>query len=489
MRETISRTLASVVDDVRGYFISGPDYSVGPESGTEGDMGSTACQDVTSCGQLPGIGPDRLALPGLCAALSAEGGRGTILHQETLRITGPESLRKRLAEAAVRRIVVLAWRDVQDVAAGGSEFHTSAMAKVWADAGVEVILRTSRAPGHPRRVVRDGYRVVRRGGRYSVFPGLLAELMKMRRPGTGVVEVWNGVPWLAPIWAAGPTVTWVHHVHGHVWQEHFGPLLGGLGWLAESRLAPALYQGAHICTPGASTRDDLVRRLGLPASLISVIPPGVDRAFFTAPSSADSAGDGRSAFPSVVLVARMVKSKRIDLVIRAMAEVVRRHPSARLDVIGDGPELARLKALTSHHFGDPAPITFLGHVGQAELVRRYRKAWLLVSASSAEGWGLTVSEAAVCGIPAVVTDIPGHRDAVLHGVTGLLVGPGQLADAIGRLLADHALRLRLGVQAAHYAARLRWETTAWRTAEILAHGAGPRARACALGADQAVRLV
>ncbi|MFJ8361787.1 glycosyltransferase family 4 protein [Streptomyces sp. NPDC093984] len=388
-------------------------------------------------------------------------------QHETTRITGPETLRKNLAKAAIRRILILAWRDVQDGAAGGSEYHTSAMAKVWADAGVEVLLRTSKAPGLPSRAIRDGYQVVRRGGKLTVFPALLAEPMLLRRPGTGVVEVWNGVPWLAPLWAVGPAVTWVHHVHGHVWQEHFGPLVGRFGWLVESRLAPRLYRRARICTPGNSTRDDLVRRLGLPPSSISVIPPGVDRAFSGAPPGAGVEGDGRSPFPSVLVVARMVKSKRIDLVIRAMYQVVERHPSARLYVVGDGPERARLERLSVSCFGRSATVTFLGRVEQAELIRRYRSAWLLVSASSAEGWGLAISEAAACGTPSVVTDIPGHRDAVMHDVTGLLVGPGQLAAVIERLLLDHHLRRRLGTQAAHHVARLRWETTAWRTAELL----------------------
>ncbi|MFI8347938.1 glycosyltransferase family 4 protein [Streptomyces sp. NPDC085596] len=377
-------------------------------------------------------------------------------------ITGPESLRQRLSEAGIRRILVLAWRDAEDDDAGGSEYHTSAMARVWAEAGVEVLLRTSGVPGRPEHTVRDGYRVLRRGGRYSVFPGLLAEGARLRRPGTGVVEVWNGVPWLSPLWATGPSVTWFHHVHGQVWQQHFGPVLGRLGRLTESRLAPVLYRRARICVPGNSTRDDLVRRLALPPSSISVVPPGVDRAFGGGGES------GRSTSPLVLVVARMVRSKRIDLVVRAMREVLRRHPSARLCVIGDGPERGDLERLSGVCFGRRAAVTFLGRVEQAELIRRYRSAWVLVSASSAEGWGLTISEAAACGTPAVVTDIPGHRDAVTHGATGLLVGAAHLGAAISGLLDDHHQRRRLGEAAARSVANLRWETTAWQTADLLA---------------------
>src|ERR1700737_1260792 len=74
------------------------------------------------------------------------------------------------ASAGIRRIHVLAWRDLDDVEAGGSELHIANVAKLWAEAGIDVTLRTSYAQGHPRRVTRDGYRVIRRAGRYLVFP-------------------------------------------------------------------------------------------------------------------------------------------------------------------------------------------------------------------------------------------------------------------------------------------------------------------------------
>ena len=81
------------------------------------------------------------------------------------------------AEAGIRRIHVLAWRDLADVEAGGSELHASTVAARWAEAGIEVAMRTSFAQGAPPDTVRDGYEVIRRAGRYAVFPrSVLAEL-------------------------------------------------------------------------------------------------------------------------------------------------------------------------------------------------------------------------------------------------------------------------------------------------------------------------
>ena len=74
------------------------------------------------------------------------------------------------AESGIRRVCMLAWRDLDDPEAGGSEVHASTVASLWGQAGIEVTMRTSYAAGHPQISWRDGYRVIRKAGRYMVFP-------------------------------------------------------------------------------------------------------------------------------------------------------------------------------------------------------------------------------------------------------------------------------------------------------------------------------
>jgi hypothetical protein len=74
------------------------------------------------------------------------------------------------AASGLRRISILAWRDLADPEAGGSEIHMSNVAALWVRAGLDVTMRTSYAPGKPQVSWRDGYRVVRKAGRYTVFP-------------------------------------------------------------------------------------------------------------------------------------------------------------------------------------------------------------------------------------------------------------------------------------------------------------------------------
>ena len=86
---------------------------------------------------------------------------------------------------------------------------------------------------------------------------------------------------------------------------------------------------------------------------------------------------------------------------------------------------------------------------------------------------MTLTEAAACGTPAVVTDIAGHRDAVEDGVTGILArDPDHLVDGLDRLVGDEALRRKMSLAAAERAARFTWDATARRVLEVLADEAG-----------------
>jgi glycosyltransferase involved in cell wall biosynthesis len=100
---------------------------------------------------------------------------------------------------------------------------------------------------------------------------------------------------------------------------------------------------------------------------------------------------------------------------------------------------------------------------------------LLASASIAEGWGMTITEAAACGTPAVVTDIGGHRDAVVNNVTGVLALPHELGAAIGQVLNDVGFRADLSRGALANAARYTWDATAYATFAELARDAERRA--------------
>ena len=356
---------------------------------------------------------------------------------------------------------MLAWRDLYDVEAGGSEIHAAEIARLWSEAGIEVTMRTSYAQGQPPEGVRDGYRVIRRAGRYLVFPrAALAEASGRHGPRDGLVEIWNGMPFLSPIWCRGPRIVFLHHVHGAMWKMVLPPNLAGVGELIESRLAPPLYRRTRVVTLSESSKREMVEKLGFREQWVDVVAPGIDPRF--------QPGGERSPEPLVVAVGRLVPVKHFDVLIRTMQRVREQVPTARLTIVGEGFEREDLDTLV-RDLDAEGWVDLAGRVDDDGLVELYRRAWVVASASSHEGWGMTLTEAAACGTPAVATRISGHVDAVEDGIGGLLADDErELGAHLASVLLDAELRARLGEGARRRAATLTWAATALQTLRVLA---------------------
>ncbi len=374
------------------------------------------------------------------------------------------------AAVGLGRVHFLAWRDLDDPEAGGSEVHAHEIARRWARAGIEVGMRTSYAPGLSQVAWRDGYRVIRKAGRYLVFPrAAVSEVLGWHGKRDALVEIWNGMPFFSPIWARGPRIAFVHHVHAEMWDMTLGPKLARLGRTLESRIAPKIYRRTQIMTPSASSKRELVEELGFRDSRVSVVEPGIDPRFST--------GGERDADPLVVGVGRLVPVKRFHLLVEALVTLKERHPRLRAVIVGEGYERPELEARIAAHNAETW-IELPGRIDDDELIDLYRRAWVLASTSAREGWGMVITEAAACGTPAVVTDIAGHRDAVESGVTGFLGAThADVATHLDTLLRDETLRKTMSDAAAARAARFTWDATARGVLEVLAgemRPVGPR---------------
>jgi len=364
---------------------------------------------------------------------------------------------------------VVAWRDLDDAESGGSELHAHEVLTRWAAAGLDVHLFTSRVDGAAREVSRHGYVAHRAAGRYAVFPRTaLLGLSGQIGAGQAVVEIWNGMPFFSPLWFRGPRVAWLHHVHAEMWKMVLPPRLARLGGLVEARLAPPLYRRTPVVTLSSSSRDEIIEMLGMRPDRVSVVPPGVDPMF--------SPGPGRSPHPVVVAVGRLEPVKRFDRLVEAVAELRRQRGDVECVVVGEGSQRAALEALR-RSLGADSYVHLPGRVDPAELVRLYRRAWVLASTSVREGWGMTVSEAAACGTPAVVSRIAGHLDVVADGRTGLLAGSrAEMVAHLRALVDDEVLHARLSRAALERAAELTWEATAEGTLAVLADESRPHRR-------------
>jgi glycosyltransferase involved in cell wall biosynthesis len=362
------------------------------------------------------------------------------------------------------RLLVANWQDRLNPQAGGAEIHLHEVFGRLAARGHEITLLVSSWRGAPARVQLDGMDVHRVGGRYTFnlyAPGYYRR--QLRNLGFDLfVEDLNKVPLFAPYWAREPVTLVVHHLFGTTaFQEASFPLAAAT-WMLEMPL-PAVYRKAPIVAVSRSTAADLQQR-GFKNNQIEVIPNGVDLGFYS-PSPTHS----KSPTPTVLYLGRLKRYKRVDLIIRAFAQVWAARHQARLIIAGQGEARPQLEQLVSE-LGLTEAVTFAGFVTEEQKRELFRGAWVHMLTSSKEGWGITNIEAAACGTPTIASDAPGLRDSVEHGVTGFLVPHGDVTAIATRLqeVIDNAqLRERLSAQAMSFAGQFAWDATTDRMESFL----------------------
>jgi glycosyltransferase involved in cell wall biosynthesis len=354
------------------------------------------------------------------------------------------------------RILILNWRDIRSPRAGGAETLTHEVARRLVPEH-EVAWFTSRPRGLRAKETVDGVRVFRRGS--EVTTRLFAPAFARRSHWDVIVEEINTLPYFAPLWARSPTLLFMAQLAREVWWYEAPRILASLGYAAEPAYLAA-YRNVNAVTISASTRDDL-RALGL-RSTIDIIPMAVSTTVLEAlPPSTPST--------RLVVVGRLVPSKRFDHAIRALAEVRRSYATATLTIVGEGPERPRLERLV-RELGLGGAVELVGRVPESEKAAILERSTLLLACSVREGWGLTPTEAAGLGTPAVAYDIPGLRDSVLNERTGLLTAPepSALAGAVVRVLGDKMLYDSLRERAWNECRELSWDRTASAFEQALA---------------------
>jgi glycosyltransferase involved in cell wall biosynthesis len=323
------------------------------------------------------------------------------------------------------RVLILNWRDIRSPRAGGAEHVTHEVARRLVERGWDVIWLSSRVEGAPDEEVIDGVQLVRRGSELTTR--LHARRVAASCRPDVILEEINTLPYFASLWADVPVALYMNQIAAEVWWYEAPLPLAVIGRLAEPMYLRA-YSRCSAVTISASSRDDL-RRMGVRGP-IAIAPMAADVAVV------EQLGE-RTREGSLVAIGRLTPSKRYDHAIHALADLLSDHPRATLTLVGDGRDRPSLGAL-ARKLGVAHAVEFAGRVSESEKLRILDRSDVLIGTSVREGWGLTITEAAARGTPAVVYDVPGFRDAVVPGRTGLHVEPNPqaLAAAIRGLLAD-----------------------------------------------------
>ena len=222
-----------------------------------------------------------------------------------------------------RRILFIAWRDLANRLAGGSEVLVDQLATGMLARGDRVTLLC----GGP--VAERPYHVMRNGGTYSQFLRAPLAYLRHYRDADLIVEVCNGMPFLAPLWSRRPVLCLVNHVHTELWPIRFRPPVSTVGRRIENTVMPWVHRKNLFLTVSPSTAESL-ERIGVGQDRIRQICNGVVRPDPPTPRSPD---------PMFLAFGRLADYKRLDLLLR-LWDRVRHVVGGKLVIAGDGPERA-----------------------------------------------------------------------------------------------------------------------------------------------------
>jgi len=330
------------------------------------------------------------------------------------------------------KILWLTWKDKKNPLAGGAEIVNEELAKRLVADGHEVVFLTGGFVGGQREEIIDGYKIIRVGGRWTVY-------CAARKYYKNNLEAWadividevNTIPFLAKFYVKEKNILFVHQLCREIWfYQMFFPL-NLIGYILEP-IYLWLLRDRQVITVSQSTKDDLLK-LGFKDKNIFVISEGIE----IAPAS--NLNDIKKYDSPTILSLGSIRAMKRTLDIVKSFELAKQNISnLKLIVAGDADSKYGKKVLAyinnSEHKKD---IEYLGRVDVEKKIELMQKSHLIVVTSVKEGWGLIITEASSQGAPAIVYDVDGLRDAVKNGEVGVICQkntPEDLSDNIVKLL-------------------------------------------------------
>ena len=356
---------------------------------------------------------------------------------------------------------------------GGMQNHTAELTRALDRRGVVQTVLTTRPPTAPyfqrlgdhARVIRLGLPIRRFRQLYAPQAAIIAPILAAR---SDVVHVHLGEDLaVLPIGAAAarlhrlPLVLTIHTSLRHTLavSDLRSALLKTIGGLIER-------WGEHSAEAVLVITSRLHRLLlsdGVDENRVHLIPPGVDPSLFEGPFEDPFAGIRR---PRVLFVGRLAPQKGVSTLVEAAGLL--KDPSARILLVGDGPERPKLER-DAERLGVDDRLHFVGFFAHDRLPAVFAHADLLVLPSLYEELGTVLLEAMQAALPIVASKTGGIPDVIENGVNGMLVPPGDpeaLARAIDCLLADRKLACRLSEGAQERAKDYDWEVLAERVLRV-----------------------
>jgi glycosyltransferase involved in cell wall biosynthesis len=361
-------------------------------------------------------------------------------------------------------ILIFNWRDLKHSWAGGGEIYVFELAKRWVKAGHKVTVFCSQDPYQKLKdeETYNGIRIVRKGGRFSLYFWAPIWYFKHFRKKTDlIIDVQNGIPFFTTLFSRRPKVSFVYHVHNKQFFNDLPFPLSFIGFFIEKFIFPVFYRHVPVIAISKTTKKELIN-LGFKENNIHIVYCGINGS-----KTKEYKAAKKFSSPTLLYLGRIKAYKRVDLLIEIFSQILKFNPSARLILAGWGTEASSITDQVMRS-SFRRRIEVMGPVSESEKKRLLSQSWLFVNPSIGEGWSIAVIESNLHGTPAVGFNVTGLTESIKHGKTGLLANDKEdMIKKINKVLNDKPYREELSENARKWAHTFNWDTASSRSLKIL----------------------
>lgn len=360
------------------------------------------------------------------------------------------------------KVLIFSWRDIKHPAKGGAEILTLELAKRWVKKGHQVSLVSASFPGAKREEIISKVKIFRPAEFYVQSPlkylNYLYQTAKFYRQNLAnkydlIIDQAHGLPLFTPLYAHPKIILFPLEIAKEIWFHEVRFPFSLAGYLLEQAYIK-IFRNIPFLTISPSTAKEL-KEVGV--KNVFTINPGLN-------IKPLSEFPRKNKYPHLVSLGRITEMKRVGEIIQAFRLLHKEFPLIKLTIIGRGQPryMEELKSLC-RKMAIEDRVLFAGYVSEKEKRKFLNEAWLLVSTSVKEGWGLIVIEAAAYGTPTVAYKVPGLVDSVKNQETGILCSKNthvELARNIRRILKNPLLRKQLSRNALAHSRQFNWNQAA-----------------------------
>jgi glycosyltransferase involved in cell wall biosynthesis len=355
-------------------------------------------------------------------------------------------------------ILILNWRDPKHPNAGGAEIVTREHAKAWSKAGHSVTWFASFFQGAKEKEMLDGIEIIRKGDQVfgvqlHVF---LWYLFGKHKKYDLIIDQFHGIPFFTPLYIHTKKIAFIHEVTKNVWKfnpwpKPFNMIPYIIGTVVEPWIFKLFYSQVPFITVSYSTKEELIK-WGIKSENVSVIHNGT---YFFVPQRKIE----KNSQKTIMFLGALAPDKGIEDALKVFADIAAKKSEWEFWVAGKGdPEYIRKlkKQADDLHI---KKITFFGYVSEARKYELLKKAHILINPSVREGWGLVNIEANTVGTPVVAYDVPGCRDSIKNGITGIIVKERDnkaMAESCIDLVMNKKNYQKISTNATNWSKRFSW---------------------------------